>query len=66
MLLAAILEGEWAAAATRRALELGLVVNNVRPNAVRFAPPLTITPEETTEAISRFAAALSDSVCAEA
>ena len=66
LLLAAILEGEWAAAAARRALELGLVVNNVRPNAVRFAPPLTITPEETTEAISRFAAALSDSVCAEA
>jgi predicted acetylornithine/succinylornithine family transaminase len=62
LLLAAILEGEWAADVTLRALHLGLVVNNVRPNAVRFAPPLTITPEETAEAISRFDAALADSV----
>lgn len=60
LLLAAILEGDWAAAVTSRALELGLVVNNVRPNAVRFAPPLTITAEEVTEATSRFAAALAD------
>ena len=65
LLLAAVLEGEWAAAATQRALQLGLVVNNVRPDAVRFAPPLTITPEETTEAISRFGVALSDSIAAE-
>ncbi len=62
LLLAAVLEGEWAAAATQRALQLGLVVNNVRADAVRFAPPLTITPEETTEAISRFGVALSDSI----
>lgn len=62
LLLAAILEGEWAAATTKRALELGLVVNNVRPDAVRFAPPLSITSGETAEAISRFASALSDSV----
>ena len=65
LLLAAVLEGEWAAAATQRALQLGLVVNNVRPDAVRFAPPLTITPEETTEAISRFGVALSDSIATE-
>ena len=65
LLLAAVLEEEWAAAATQRALQLGLVVNNVRPDAVRFAPPLTITPEETTEAISRFGVALSDSIAAE-
>ena len=65
LLLAAVLEGEWAAAATQRALQLGLVVNNVRPDAVRFAPPLTITPEETTEAVSRFGVALSDSIAAE-
>ncbi len=65
LLLAAVLEGEWAAAATHRALQLGLVVNNVRADAVRFAPPLTITPEETTEAISRFGVALSDSIGAE-
>ena len=65
LLLAAVMEGEWAAGATQRALELGLVVNNVRPDAVRFAPPLTITPEETAEAISRFGAALADSIAAE-
>ncbi len=65
LLLAAILEGEWAATVTRRALELGLVVNNVRPDAVRFAPPLTITAEETDEAVSRFASALSDSIARE-
>ncbi len=65
LLLAAILEGEWAATVTRRALELGLVVNNVRPDAVRFAPSLTITAEETDEAVSRFASALSDSIARE-
>ncbi|MDE0121831.1 MAG: aspartate aminotransferase family protein [bacterium] len=65
LLLAAVLEGEWAAETTQRALELGLVVNNVRPDAVRFAPPLTITPEETAEAISRFGEALSASIAAE-
>ena len=65
LLLAAVLEGEWAAGATQRALELGLVVNNVRPDAVRFAPPLTITPEETAEALSRFGAALAASIAAE-
>lgn len=64
LLLAAVLEGEWAAGTTERALEMGLVVNNVRPDAVRFAPPLTITPEETAEAISRFSAALAASIAA--
>ena len=62
LLLAAILEGDWAEKVTRRALERGLVVNNVRPNAVRFAPPLTITDEETEEAVSRFARALGNSM----
>jgi predicted acetylornithine/succinylornithine family transaminase len=31
---------------TNAALEAGLIVNNVRPNAVRLAPPLTVTEEE--------------------
>ena len=31
---------------TNAALANGLIVNNVRPNAVRLAPPLTITEEE--------------------
>ena len=31
---------------TNAALENGLIVNNVRPNAVRITPPLTVTEEE--------------------
>jgi acetylornithine/N-succinyldiaminopimelate aminotransferase len=31
---------------TNAALESGLIVNNVRPNAVRLAPPLTVSEEE--------------------
>jgi acetylornithine/N-succinyldiaminopimelate aminotransferase len=31
---------------TNEALAAGLIVNNVRPNAVRLAPPLTISEEE--------------------
>jgi len=31
---------------TNAALAAGLIVNNVRPNAVRLAPPLTISDEE--------------------
>jgi acetylornithine/succinyldiaminopimelate/putrescine aminotransferase len=31
---------------TNAALAAGLIVNNVRPNAVRLAPPLTISEEE--------------------
>ena len=31
---------------TNMALENGLIVNNVRPNAVRITPPLTVSEEE--------------------
>lgn len=31
---------------TNAALENGLIINNVRPNAVRITPPLTVTEEE--------------------
>lgn len=41
-----------------RALDLGLVVNAVRPDAVRFAPPLTISEDEVAEALRRFTRAL--------
>lgn len=59
LLLAARLDGERAADVTRRSLRShGLVVNAVRPDAVRFAPPLSVTPAEVDEAVSRFAAAL--------
>jgi predicted acetylornithine/succinylornithine family transaminase len=58
LLLAARLDGERAASVTESALDAGLVVNAVRPNAVRFAPPLTITAEEVDRAIERFAGVL--------
>jgi 4-aminobutyrate aminotransferase-like enzyme len=29
----------------------GLIVNNVRPNAVRLAPPLTVSEAEVDEAV---------------
>ena len=31
---------------TNAALANGLILNNVRPNAVRIVPPLTVTEEE--------------------
>jgi 4-aminobutyrate aminotransferase-like enzyme len=31
---------------TNSALTNGLILNNVRPNAVRIVPPLTVTEEE--------------------
>ena len=34
--------------------ETGLLLNPVRPNAVRFMPPLTVSPAEVDEAIERF------------
>jgi acetylornithine/succinyldiaminopimelate/putrescine aminotransferase len=38
--------------------EEGLLLNPVRPNAIRFMPPLTVSPEEVDEAVSRLEAAL--------
>jgi acetylornithine/N-succinyldiaminopimelate aminotransferase len=58
LLLAAVLDGERAGEVATSALANGLVVNAVRPNAVRFAPPLTITEEEVAEAIARLALSL--------
>src|SRR5690606_28770105 len=59
LLVAAQLEGEVAADVARRALtEERLVVNAVRPDAIRFAPPLSVTAEEVDEALTRISAAL--------
>ena len=33
-------------------LQRGLIVNNVRPNAIRFVPPLTITEAEVDEGVA--------------
>jgi len=58
LLLAAVVDSDRAAAVADAAREFGLIVNAVRPNAVRFAPPLTISAEEIEEAVERFGLAL--------
>jgi len=57
LLLAAVIEGQ-ATAVVTAALDQGLIVNAVRPDAVRFAPPLTISAAEVDEALVRFTEAL--------
>ena len=43
----------------RRALtDQRLVVNAVRPDAIRFAPPLSVSAAEVDEALERFSSAL--------
>jgi acetylornithine/N-succinyldiaminopimelate aminotransferase len=34
--------------------EEGLLLNPVRPTAIRFMPPLTLTPQEVDEGVERF------------
>jgi acetylornithine/N-succinyldiaminopimelate aminotransferase len=41
-----------------QANQAGVLLNGVRPNAIRFMPPLNITPEEIDEGIERLAEAL--------
>lgn len=60
LLLAAVLDSERADAAVDASRALGLIVNAVRPNAVRFAPPLTISENEIETAIERFGLALQE------
>jgi acetylornithine/succinyldiaminopimelate/putrescine aminotransferase len=36
----------------------GVLLNAVKPNAIRFMPPLTITPAEIDEALARLEQAL--------
>ena len=38
---------------TREALAEGLLLNNLRPNVLRIAPPLTVTDEEIDEAVEK-------------
>ncbi|MGH8928988.1 MAG: aminotransferase class III-fold pyridoxal phosphate-dependent enzyme, partial [Acidimicrobiia bacterium] len=58
LLLAAVLAADVAGSVVDRARANGLIVNAVRPNVIRFAPPLSISHEEVEEAISRFGDAL--------
>lgn len=61
LLLAARLAESNAGDVVRRALEEHrLVVNAVRPDAIRLAPPLSVDPGEVEEALSRLGAALGD------
>ena len=58
LLVGAVLESDRAAEVTRVAMTNGLLVNNVVADTVRFAPPLTISPDEVNEAVSKFEASL--------
>lgn len=59
LLVAAQLEEAKAAdVAVRALIDHQLVVNAVRPDAIRLAPPLTVSPDEVHEAVTRLAAAL--------
>jgi acetylornithine aminotransferase len=58
LLLGAVLDTDRAAEVAKAALGHGLIVNAVRPDTVRFAPPLSITPDEVDTALDRFSTAL--------
>lgn len=58
LLLAAVLAEDRAVEVAASAMENGLIVNAVRPGAIRFAPPLTITSDEVIEAVERFGSSL--------
>lgn len=58
LLRAAVLPGPTAAATAMAALERGLLVNPVRPDALRLAPSLLVSDEEIDEALGLLAGAL--------
>jgi predicted acetylornithine/succinylornithine family transaminase len=51
LLLGAVLTDTVAARVCAEALHAGLIVNAPRPDVLRFAPPLLVSPEEITEAV---------------
>jgi acetylornithine/N-succinyldiaminopimelate aminotransferase len=55
LLLAAVLGDESAGAVAARALSDGLIVNAVRPDAIRLTPPLTVSAEEVDTALDLLA-----------
>ncbi len=59
LLLGAVLESDRAGEVAASALEAGLIVNAVRPDTVRVAPPLTINVSEVETAIELFDHSLS-------
>lgn len=58
LLLAAVLEGGFAVEIAARALGEGLIVNAVRPDAIRLTPPLTVTAAEVDTALDLFSKAM--------
>jgi acetylornithine/N-succinyldiaminopimelate aminotransferase len=58
LLLAVGLKSDVSDKVVRESLENGLIVNNVRPNAVRLAPALTVSEAECDEAVSILEAAI--------
>ncbi len=58
LLQALVLDGPQAAAVTAAALDEGLVVNDVAPDAVRLAPPLVIADADLDEVVARLDRAL--------
>jgi acetylornithine/N-succinyldiaminopimelate aminotransferase len=58
LLIAVQLNGDIAGALAKRCLENGLLVNNVKPNALRLMPALNITRQEIDEAIEKLNTAI--------
>ncbi len=58
LLLGVVLDADRAGTVASTALANGLIVNAVRPDTIRFAPPLTISHDEVEIAVERFATAL--------
>jgi len=57
---AVVLNGQRAAAVEQNAREHGLLVNAVKPDVIRLAPPLILTETDVDEAMPRLRAALGD------
>ena len=58
LLLGVVLNGDYSKKIAQRAQQLGLLVNAVRPNVLRLAPPLNISTAETTEGIEKLSEAI--------
>jgi acetylornithine aminotransferase len=58
LLQALVLTAPCAGEVVAAALDAGLIINAVRPDAVRLAPPLTLTDAELDELLARLGQAL--------
>ena len=60
LMMALLFEEEAAGDVAARCTRRGLLVNAVRPNAIRFLPPLVVTEEDIDEGLARLDLALAD------